>query len=78
MGAGADTLARLQAIAGKVETEPVRYGRPGIQAQISYLAGMTSGADQKIGRDAIQRYEVLRKELDAIKAELDRVLGPGT
>jgi hypothetical protein len=39
---------------------------------------MTSGADQKVGRDAIQRYEVLRKELDAIKAELDRVLGPGT
>jgi hypothetical protein len=77
-GAGADTLARLEAISGKVETEPVRYGRPGIQQQVSYLAGMTSGADQKVGRDAIQRYEVLRKELDAIKAELDRVLGPGT
>jgi hypothetical protein len=77
-GAAADTLARLEAISGKVETEPVRYGRPGIQQQVSYLAGMTSGADQKVGRDAIQRYEVLRKELDAIKAELDRVLGPGT
>jgi photosystem II stability/assembly factor-like uncharacterized protein len=77
-GAAADTLARLEAISGKVETEPVRYGRPGIQQQVSYLAGMTSGADQKVGRDAIQRHEVLRKELDAIKAELDRVLGPGT
>jgi hypothetical protein len=76
-GAGADTLARLEAIAGKIETEPVRYGRPGIQQQISYLAGMTSGADQKVGRDAIQRYQVLRTELDAIKAELEGVLGPG-
>jgi hypothetical protein len=38
---------------------------------------MTDGADQKIGRDAIARHAVLRKELDAIKNELDRVLGPG-
>ena len=75
-GAAADTLSKLQAVAAKVETEPVRYGKPGIQAHISYLAGMTTGADQKIGRDAIARYLVLRKELDAIKAELDRILGP--
>jgi hypothetical protein len=75
-GAGADTLSKVQAVAAKVETEPVRYGKPGIQAHISYLAGMTAGADQKIGRDAIARYAVLRKELDAIKAELDRILGP--
>ena len=75
-GAGADTLAKVQAVSAKVETEPVRYGKPGIQAHISYLAGMTSGGDQKIGRDALARYLVLRKELDAIKAELDRILGP--
>jgi hypothetical protein len=37
---------------------------------------MTAGADQKIGRDVIARYGVLRKELDAIKAELDGILGP--
>jgi hypothetical protein len=76
-GAGADTLARVRTLLAKIETEPVRYGRPGIQQQISYLAGMTSGADQKVGRDAIQRHAVLRKELDAIKAELERSLGPG-
>ena len=75
-GAGADTLAKVQAVAAKVETEPVRYGKPGIQAHITYLASMTGGADQKIGRDAIERYAVLKKELDAIKAELDRILGP--
>jgi hypothetical protein len=68
-GASADTLAKVQAVAAKVETEPVRYGKPGLQAHITYLASMTSGADQKIGRDAIARYAVLRKELDAIKAE---------
>jgi hypothetical protein len=37
---------------------------------------MTTGVDQKIGRDAIERHVVLRRELDAVKAEVDRVLGP--
>ncbi|HEX7024385.1 MAG TPA: hypothetical protein VF187_06175 [Gemmatimonadales bacterium] len=75
-GAGAaDTLARVQAIAGKLLSEPVRYGKPGLQAHITYLNGMTNGADQKIGRDAIARYRVLRRELDAITAELTAALG---
>ena len=32
---------------------------------------MTTGVDQKIGRDAIERYQVLKKELDALKAQAD-------
>lgn len=74
-GPAADTLARVQAIAGKLLSEPVRYGKPGLQAHITYLNGMTNGADQKIGRDAIARYEVLKREFDALAAELNRVLG---
>ena len=35
-----------------------------------------SAALRAEGRDAISRYEVLKKELEAIKVELDRVLGP--
>ncbi|MFN2405725.1 MAG: hypothetical protein ABR594_06695 [Pyrinomonadaceae bacterium] len=66
----------IDAIAAKLITEPVRYGKPGLQAQITYLAGMTANVDQKIGRDAIQRYEVLKKELDIIRADVDRILGP--
>ena len=62
--------------AAKLITEPVRYGKPGLQAQITYLAGMTANIDQKIGRDAIERYEVLKKDLDAIRAEVLRLLGP--
>src|SRR5258707_539013 len=71
-----DTLNRVNALAAKLLTEPVRYGKPGLQAHITYLAGMTANIDQKIGRDAIERYEVLRKELEAIRADVDRVLGP--
>jgi hypothetical protein len=66
----------VDAIAAKLLTEPVRYGKPGLQAHIIYLAGMTANVDQKIGRDAIERYEVLKKELDTTRAQLDRLLGP--
>jgi photosystem II stability/assembly factor-like uncharacterized protein len=74
-GDSADRAKRVAAIAARVFTEPVRYGKPGLQAHITYLAGMTAAVDQKIGRDAVERYQTLRKELDAIRAELDQVLG---
>ena len=32
---------QLDAIAAKLLTEPVRYGKPGLQQHINYLAGMT-------------------------------------
>ena len=70
-----DNATILSAIAARLFTEPVRYGKPGLQAHITYLASMTTNVDQKIGRDAIERYAVLRKELDAIRAEVDRALG---
>jgi hypothetical protein len=74
---GDDAKARqLESIAAKLFTEPVRYGKPGLQAHITYLAGMTNGVDQKIGRDAIERYAALRKELDAVSAELERIINP--
>jgi photosystem II stability/assembly factor-like uncharacterized protein len=75
-GALADTLTRVQAVATKLLSEPVRYGKPGLQAHIGYLASMTANTDQKIGRDAIYRYEILRKELESVKALLDQALGP--
>ena len=70
--------ARVIALGAKLLTEPVRYGKPGLQAHITYLAGMTSNVDQKIGRDAIERYQVLKKELDALRIEAEQILGPGT
>ena len=66
----------LNAISAKLLTEPVRYGKPGLQANITYLASMTANVDQKIGRDALERYAVLKKELDSVKADVDRLLGP--
>lgn len=70
----ADTLKALEALRAKVVTPAVRYSKPELQAQIQYLYSMTTQADQKIGRDAIRRYGVLRKELDERIAELKKVL----
>jgi photosystem II stability/assembly factor-like uncharacterized protein len=69
-------LSPLMIISAKLLTEPVRYGKPGLQAHISYLASMTANVDQKIGRDAIERYQELKKELESVRAEVDRLLGP--
>ena len=54
--------AKVSALAAKLLTEPVRYGSRG-QAHITYLASMTANVDQKIGREAIERYAVLKKSL---------------
>jgi photosystem II stability/assembly factor-like uncharacterized protein len=70
------TRTALRSIASKLMTEPVRYGKPGLQAHITYLASMTATVDQKIGRDAEERYEILKKEIESIKIEVDRLLGP--
>jgi hypothetical protein len=67
--------ARLNALAEKLLTEPVRYSKPGLQAHVSYIAIMTASVDQMFGRDAIERYAVLKREFEALRAEADQVLG---
>ena len=75
-GADVDRKNRIEAIYEQMVAIPegVRYAKPGLPQHVSYLAGMTTGVDQKVGRDAIERYEVLKKQHDDIKAELDRIL----
>jgi len=72
-----DSLTKVEAIGVTIfgKGEGIRYGQPGLQTQITYLAGMTSRADERIGRDAIDRYLVLRKDLDAVEARVTAVLG---
>jgi photosystem II stability/assembly factor-like uncharacterized protein len=66
---------RLAPVAEQLLTPEIRYSKPGLADQINYLRGMTTRADQKIGQDAIDRYQELRKELDAVEAEANKVLG---
>lgn len=77
-GAALDTLNKVRAVSEQLLTAPVRYGKPGLQAHISYLNGMTSRVDQKVGRDALERYKTLRTEFDVLNKQLISILGPAT
>jgi hypothetical protein len=74
-GAARDTLARLEALRARIVTPPIRYSKPELQAHIQYLYGMTLGADQKVGRDALERYRQLRGELDQVEREVLPLVG---
>jgi photosystem II stability/assembly factor-like uncharacterized protein len=75
--AAAAELANLNDFASRLVTPPIRYSQPGLQTHITYLYSMTNSTDQKIGRDAIERYATLRHALDGITAELNRVTAAG-
>jgi photosystem II stability/assembly factor-like uncharacterized protein len=70
-----DKLVKLNEIASYLITPSIRYSKPELQTHITYLYGMTNETDQKIGHDAVERYAVLRKELDQRNAELKLLLG---
>ena len=65
----------LDTLAAHLITPSIRYSKPELQTHITYLYSETTATDQKIGRDTMERYEALRKELDARIAELNRILG---
>ncbi len=74
--ADADKLARVNEVAARLITPAIRYSKPALQTHIAYLYSLTTATDQKIGRDAVDRYQVLRRELDRELAALDALLGP--
>jgi hypothetical protein len=74
-GAAADTLQKVNAVEARLVTPPIRYSKPELLTHITYLYSVTNDADQKLGRDVTERYDFLKKELDSLKAETDRILG---
>lgn len=74
-GPAADTVRDLSVIAAALETPPIRYSKPELQDNIRYLYSMTNDADQKVGHDAIERYQTLRAQLDIQLAALKKMLG---
>jgi photosystem II stability/assembly factor-like uncharacterized protein len=63
-----DTAAaqRADALLAEMETAPGRYQQPMLVAQIQYLYGMLTQADQRPGRDASERFAQLDRELAQI------------
>lgn len=54
------------------------YPKPVLINQFQNIGRMLSQADQKVGRDAYERFADLEKELAALKAEADKVAGAST
>jgi len=73
-GASGENAAKLRAIYDQLVDTPegVRYNKPGLTTHIRYLGSMTANVDQKIGRDAIDRYEQLKKQIDALEAQVPK------
>ena len=71
----AERLSRLRALQSVLAGERVRYGRPGLLAEVRYLYGETTQADQPVGRDAVERVAELRRAVDARRREAASPLG---
>ena len=72
---GSDSAASVPppavaALERELLTPPIRYSRPGLLSHITYLYGMTLGADQPVSRDAAARYVELRRRLDDVRRRL--------
>ncbi len=74
-GGAGDTLTKLNELASHLITPSIRYSKPELMTHIAYLYTLTNSTDQKVGRDAVERYEALRKELDEEIAKLNGILG---
>jgi hypothetical protein len=59
----------LAALIDRVITADVVYPQPMLLDQLSNVARMIGQADQKVGRDALIRFEDLMRELAAVRAE---------
>ena len=55
-----EKVAAKRKLQNELNTEEGRYMVPMLLAQVNYLRGMLDQADQKPGKDAIQRYQELK------------------
>jgi hypothetical protein len=59
----------LQSLFDRIVTAGTVYPQPKLIDQLANVARMIGQADQKVGRDAFDRFDDLSKEMAAIKAE---------
>jgi hypothetical protein len=74
LAGNAAAVARLDALEQRVVTRTAQaYPQPMLAAQVSYLNGIVSRGDNRPHRDAYERHDELRAEVDSVKAELERI-----
>ncbi len=66
----------LQAVWARLADLPGIYPQPMLISQLQNVARMVGQADQKIGKDAIDRYSDLMKELQALQTEVKQMPAP--
>ncbi len=69
-GASGEMASRLQALRAKLVTAPGPYPQPMLLDQLQSLSRMVNGADRKVGRSALEYYQVLKKQLATLQQEL--------
>ncbi len=70
-----EIMARLQPIWDKLVTAGGPYPQQMLIDQIANVGRMIGQADQKVGKDAVSRYDDVIKELRTLQAETTKVLG---
>ena len=65
----------LQQLYARVVDTPGIYTQPMLISQLNNITRMVTQADQRIGRDAHERYADLIKEMQAIEAQLKKLSG---
>lgn len=65
-------LAKVASALKLIKNDSGAYPQQMLNSQISYIYNMVNGPDQVIGKDVIDRYEELSKELAKIKKGLDK------
>ena len=63
----------LQQLYAQVVDTPGIYTQPMLISQLNNIQRMVTQADQRIGRDAHERYADLIKEMQAIEAQLKKL-----
>jgi photosystem II stability/assembly factor-like uncharacterized protein len=69
-----DRVAKLQSVRARLVTAPGPYPQPMLIDQLNSLSQMTGAADRRVGRSALEYFEVLKGKLATIKADVSRLL----
>ncbi len=68
----------LQKLWATLVDMPGPYPQPMLLNQLNNVSRMVSQADQKIGKDAVDRYNDLMKDLKAVQSEFQKIAGVTT
>ena len=62
----------LQAVWARLLDQPGIYPQPMLISQLQNVSRMVGQADQKVGKDAVDRFNDLTKQLQALQADLQK------